>query len=107
MPSGSTINRRRYASLQERGLLAAPGVERAAHRPQRRCPAAVLSALPPYIEKQFKADGRAWTSFDKLSPSCRRAYIAWIDSAKREETKEKRLREAIQMLVDGKKLGLK
>ena len=31
----------------------------------------------------------------------------WIDSAKREETKAKRLEEAIRLLAAGKKLGLK
>jgi uncharacterized protein YdeI (YjbR/CyaY-like superfamily) len=34
-------------------------------------------------------------------------YIAWIDSAKRQETKMRRLQEAIHLLMAGKKLGLK
>jgi uncharacterized protein YdeI (YjbR/CyaY-like superfamily) len=66
-----------------------------------------LSELPSYIEKQLLANGRAWDFFQRLSPSYRRAYIAWIDSAKRGETKERRLCEAIELLAAGKKLGLK
>ena len=66
-----------------------------------------MSVIPSYIEKQFKGNARAWNYFERLPPSCRRAYIGWIDSAKREETKEKRLREAIRLLSAGKKLGLK
>jgi len=31
----------------------------------------------------------------------------WVDSAKRQETKERRLREALALLADGKKFGLK
>jgi uncharacterized protein YdeI (YjbR/CyaY-like superfamily) len=65
------------------------------------------SAIPSYIETQLKADARAWQYFERLAPSYRRLYVAWIDSAKREETKEKRLREAIGLLAAGKKLGLK
>jgi len=34
-------------------------------------------------------------------------YIGWIDSAKQKETKLRRLREAIDLLAAGKKLGLK
>jgi uncharacterized protein YdeI (YjbR/CyaY-like superfamily) len=34
-------------------------------------------------------------------------YIGWIDSAKRDETKQKRLCEALSLLAAGKKLGLK
>jgi uncharacterized protein YdeI (YjbR/CyaY-like superfamily) len=42
-----------------------------------------------------------------MAPSYQRAYIGWIDSAKRDETKKRRLREALRLLAAGKKLGLK
>jgi uncharacterized protein YdeI (YjbR/CyaY-like superfamily) len=103
----STINRRRYADLKARGLLAAPGIERAPTSRSGDAPRPSVSAIPPYIEKQLKADARAWNYFEHLAPSHRRAFIGWIDSAKRAETKEKRLREAISLLAAGKKLGLK
>jgi uncharacterized protein YdeI (YjbR/CyaY-like superfamily) len=103
----STINRRRYADLQARGLLEAAGLDRAPTGRSGDAPRPSLSVLPTYIEKQLKADDRVWNYFEKLAPSCRRAYIGWIDSAKREETKQKRLLEAISMLAAGKKLGLK
>ena len=103
----STINRRRYTDLKERGLLAAPGLERSPTGRSGDAPRPSVSVIPQYIEMQLKADPRAWNFFERLAPSCRRAYIGWIDSAKREETKEKRLREAISLLADGKELGLK
>jgi uncharacterized protein YdeI (YjbR/CyaY-like superfamily) len=49
----------------------------------------------------------AWRSFETLAPSYRRAYVGWIDAAKREDTKERRLREAVARLAKGEKLGLK
>ena len=49
----------------------------------------------------------ALNAFSRLAPSCRREYIAWIDSAKRDVTKERRLREAVRLLTAGKKLGMK
>ena len=103
----STINCRRYADLKARGLLEAPGLERAPTGRSGDAPRPSVSAIPAYIETEFRADARAWDCFEGLAPSCRRAYIGWIDSAKREETKQKRLREAIGMLRAGKKLGLK
>jgi uncharacterized protein YdeI (YjbR/CyaY-like superfamily) len=63
--------------------------------------------MPAYLEESLKADPRAWDHFQQLAPSCRRAYLGWIDSAKREETRQKRLQEAIALLAAGKKLGLK
>ncbi len=103
----STINRRRYADVKARGILAAPGLERAPTNRSGDAPRVSLSAIPPYIEARLKSDANAWKAFERLAPSHRRAYIGWIDSAKREETKEKRLREAIGLLAAGKKLGLK
>jgi uncharacterized protein YdeI (YjbR/CyaY-like superfamily) len=103
----STVNRRRYANLKARGLLAAPGLERTPTSRSGDAPRPSVSVLPSYIEKQLKANVRAWDYFERLAPSYRRTCIGWIDSAKREETKEKRLREVISLLAAGKKLGLK
>ena len=59
------------------------------------------------VEETLKTDPSAWRFFEQLAPSYRRAYIGWIDSAKRQETKEKRLSEALNLLASGKKVGLK
>lgn len=45
--------------------------------------------------------------YEALSPEQRRRYYAWIESAKREETKRRRLGEAIRLLESGKELGPK
>lgn len=103
----STINRRRYEDLKRQGLLAAPGLERAPTSRSGDAPRPSLSVIPPYIEKRLMANARAWEFFQQLAPSYRRAYIGWIESAKREETKDKRLREVINLLTAEKKPGLK
>lgn len=103
----STVNRRRYADLESRGALAAAGLERAPTNRSGDAPQPSVSALPPYIEEALKTVPRAWQYFNQLAPSYQRGYIGWIDSAKRQETKERRLREALSLLASGKKLGLK
>ena len=45
--------------------------------------------------------------FERLAPSYRRQYVGWIASAKREETRRKRVREAIELLAQERKLGMK
>jgi uncharacterized protein YdeI (YjbR/CyaY-like superfamily) len=104
----SAINRRRYADLKSRALLEPAGLARpptagsgAAPRPRRG------AEIPSYIENGLKANARAWETFEKLAPSYRRSYVGWIDYAKKEETKAKRLREAVRLLAKGEKLGLK
>jgi uncharacterized protein YdeI (YjbR/CyaY-like superfamily) len=103
----SAINRRLYADLKSRGLLAAPGLKREPTSQSGDAPRPSASAIPSYIKQGLKTHPRAGRYFEQLAPSYRRAYIGWIDSAKREETKEKRLREALRLLAAGKKLGLK
>jgi uncharacterized protein YdeI (YjbR/CyaY-like superfamily) len=103
----STINRRRYADLASRGLLAAPGLKRPPASRSGDAPAPSVWVLPSYMEEALKANPRAWKHFEQLAPSYRRMYIGWIDSAKRDETKQRRLREALSLLAAGKKLGLK
>ncbi len=103
----STANRRRYAELKARGLLAAPGLNRAPTGRSGDAPRPSLSRLPAYIEQALRANPRAWEHFRQLAPSHRRAYLGWIDSAKREETKERRLGEALRLLATGRRLPLK
>ena len=101
----SDINRRRYADLAARGLLAAPGLARPPT--DRRYDQPEPAKLPAYIESRLKRNKRAWKNFAALAPSYRRNLIAWIHTAKREATKQKRLNEAVALLAAGKKLGMK
>jgi uncharacterized protein YdeI (YjbR/CyaY-like superfamily) len=106
----SDVNRRRYASLERRGLLQpagranAPTGKRAYTVRQRR---PLDAPVPRYIERALKAQPAAWRFFETLAPSYRRAYVGWIDAAKRAETRERRLSEAVERLAKGEKLGLK
>ncbi len=104
----SAINRRRYANLEAAGRLAPPGVERApTDRTSVAPPRSDWSKVPSYIAQALGKRPAARKHFESLAPSHKRAYIGWIDSAKREDTKLKRLKEAIGLLAAGKKLGLK
>jgi uncharacterized protein YdeI (YjbR/CyaY-like superfamily) len=65
------------------------------------------ATVPRYIQAALKKEPAARRYFEDLAPSHRRRYIGWIESAKREETKARRLQEAIRLLTAGKPLGLK
>lgn len=107
----STINIKRYEALRKAKRLAAPGLARSPKgRPVVDGPpkdSLPTTATRAEVETALKKDARAWTSFEALAPSHRRRYVMWVAMAKREETRQKRLREAIRMLRNGKTLGLK
>ncbi len=102
----SDINRKRWAELQEMGLLAPSGLAAApsensyAQRP-------TIPDLPAYVAKAIKASPRAWRFFQQLAPTYRRHFVAWIHTAKRPQTRLNRIRESIALLEAEKKLGLK
>jgi uncharacterized protein YdeI (YjbR/CyaY-like superfamily) len=102
----SDINRNRWLELEAAGLLTSAGLA-AAPTNNTYAPRPVIPNLPAYIAKALKANPKAWSFFQVLAPTYRRDFVVWIHTAKRPETRERRIRESIALLVAGKKLGLK
>jgi uncharacterized protein YdeI (YjbR/CyaY-like superfamily) len=102
----SDVNRKRWKELKAAGLLAPPGLA-AAPTPNTYAPRPTVPELPPYIAKAFKTNPKAWQTFQSFARTYRRDFVVWIHTAKKPETKERRIRESIELLAAGKKLGLK
>jgi uncharacterized protein YdeI (YjbR/CyaY-like superfamily) len=106
----SIKNRARYEALEASGRVKPAGRERAptdrgyGPRPERQPPP---SKLPSYIRSALRKHPAASRHFEALPPGQRRLYVRWIDSAKRDETKLRRLEEALRLLAKGQPLGLK
>jgi len=103
----SSINRKRYAQLEASGRLTPAGLNRPPTDRSYDAPRPPLSKIPEYVQEALRKHPEAGRFFESLAPSHRRLYLGWIDSAKRQETKLRRLEEAIRMLEAGEKLGLK
>ena len=103
----SPSNRERYARLKASGRVMSAGLERPptdnCYGPRPSLP----SNPPPYVKKALQKNPAALRQFQSLPPSHQRRYVAWIDFAKQQETKKRRLHEAIRLLAAGKPLGLK
>jgi hypothetical protein len=59
--------------------------------------------VPPELARLLKSNVTAAGFFDKLSYTNRKEYALWISSAKKDETREKRLSQIISKLLAGKK----
>jgi uncharacterized protein YdeI (YjbR/CyaY-like superfamily) len=102
----SDVNRKRWKQLNAARLLEAPGLA-AAPTTNSYAPHPPIPKLPTYVAKALKTNLRAWQYFQALAPTHRRDFVVWIHTAKRPETRERRIRESIELLSAGKKLGLK
>lgn len=104
----SETNRRRFAKMVREGRMTEQGkalypfpiTEEDPGPPPRRS----TPGLSADLLAALQASPLAWENFQKLPPSARRLYCGWVMSAKREETRLKRLQEAIGLLEQGKRL---
>jgi uncharacterized protein YdeI (YjbR/CyaY-like superfamily) len=109
----SALNKRRAARMIQEGRMTEAGraklhylgVEddygRRPHRGQEEL------AIPPCLRQALLGNPAASDNFSNLAPSYRRNYIRWISAAKTDATRDRRLAEAIRLLAEDRKLGLK
>jgi len=62
---------------------------------------------PPEFSNALKANKKASAVFAAFSPSCKREYTEWITEAKRPETRDKRITQAIEWIAEGKQRNWK
>ena len=103
----SAINVRRYGELLAAGLVAPAGVAAFERRAEDRT--AIYSyenrdkaVFEDEQEGRFRADAAAWEWFQAQPPSYRRTATYWVVSAKRPETRERRLTRLIEDSAAGR-----
>jgi uncharacterized protein YdeI (YjbR/CyaY-like superfamily) len=62
---------------------------------------------PPFFKEALAKNKNASDYFSTLAPTYRRHFVSWVSSAQKEETRKKRLAEALSYLEHKKKLPLK
>jgi uncharacterized protein YdeI (YjbR/CyaY-like superfamily) len=63
--------------------------------------------IPSFMREALAANRKALDNFNKLARSHKRQYVGWVASAKKEETRQRRLEEALRLLETNEKLGMK
>jgi uncharacterized protein YdeI (YjbR/CyaY-like superfamily) len=103
----SAVNIKRMKELVEEGLVAPAGLAAFERRTDDR--SAIYSyeqrkaaKLEPDQERRLGADERANAFFEAQPPSYRRAAIHWVTSAKKPETRERRLAQLIECSAAGR-----
>jgi uncharacterized protein YdeI (YjbR/CyaY-like superfamily) len=99
----SGLSMKRFAELKRQGLVRAAGVKSFEGR-DRATSKRELPGLGAAHLKLFRANPKAWEFFNSQPPSYRRYTAWWVVSAKREETRLKRLQMLIEDSGNGSKL---
>jgi uncharacterized protein YdeI (YjbR/CyaY-like superfamily) len=65
------------------------------------------AAVPPDFESALRRNKRAWENFKRMGPSYRKRYLIWISGAKKPETRQNRIAEAVVLVARDVKALLK
>lgn len=104
----SAVNIKKIELLKKGGLMYPAGLEAFAKMDPKNSKLAAfekknIPQLDKTFEEQIKANKKAWDFFSNLAPSYKKTTINWLMTAKREETKLRRLK----VLIESSEQGLK
>ncbi len=97
----SARNLRRMKELIAEGLAAEPGLAAYELRDRRKQEQAGAISLPTEYEGRLKANAAACRYFQSAPPSYRKQVTWWIVSAKREDTRQRRVAILIESCAEG------
>ena len=106
----SNVNVNHVERLIKEKRMHASGLEAYARRDPERTGIYAFENRPkelvPEYEKLFRAKKTAWEFFEKQPPSNKRTVIFWVMSAKKEETRLRRLAQLIENSAKGIRMGV-
>jgi uncharacterized protein YdeI (YjbR/CyaY-like superfamily) len=104
----SAVNIKRVGELQAAGRMHQSGLAAFQRRSTERSGIYAYenrqTKLSPEYGKKLRSNKRAWAFFEKQPPWYRRTSIYWVMSAKKEETRQRRLATLIEVSAKGKPL---
>ena len=100
----SESNKRRVAKLIKQGCMTEAGLAKVNEAKangewQAAAQREDTPKIPDDLDRALKANRQAQRNFDRLAPSHKRQYLYWIDSAKRDETRQRRIQETIRLVM--------
>jgi uncharacterized protein YdeI (YjbR/CyaY-like superfamily) len=106
----SEVNTRRMAELIAAKRVRPAGLTAFEHRTEARTAIYAYeqrktAELPPELEARFRSKKRAWAFYQAQAPWYRRTTAWWVISAKREETRLKRLTMLIDCSAQGEPIA--
>jgi uncharacterized protein YdeI (YjbR/CyaY-like superfamily) len=105
----SAVNIKRMAELEAQGRVMAAGRAAFARRDEEKSAEysyerRFAAKLEPEQERRLRANREAWSYFESEAPWYRRTMTHWVVSAKREETRERRLATLIECSARGRRI---
>ncbi len=94
---GEAINEKAFTDLVKQAIkLNRAGTKLTDARPARKA-----LEVPPELEAVLKKDEMAWSHWEKFNYTHKKEYVEWVTDAKKEETRKRRIAQALEMIREG------
>lgn len=94
---GDKINESAFVDLVKQAVaINAKGTKLTDAKPARKA-----LVVPEDLEQVLHKDPTAWANWEAFSYSCKKEYIEWITDAKQEETRKRRIAQALEKIREG------
>ena len=102
----SARNVERVEALSAEGRMRPAGIAAFDARDRSKTPYRTTDEMPlgDDFERRFRGNAQAWSFFEDQAPWYRRNASRWVMSAKREETRERRLTQLIEDSAAGRRI---
>jgi uncharacterized protein YdeI (YjbR/CyaY-like superfamily) len=71
--------------------------------PERKIPGGVVHGMPADFKKALRSNLRAAATWQDITPLARNEWICWIESAKKADTRNRRIEWGCSSLEEGKR----
>jgi len=108
----SELNKKRAKKMIMEGRMTKAGltkfkeVKKNKKKELKAKPAMKKLIIPPDLKKALAINKKACENFTNFAPSYKKLYIGWISSAKKKETREKRIKQIVRWAAQNKKPGM-
>jgi hypothetical protein len=94
---GETINEKAFVDLLKQAIkVNEAGMKLTATKPAKKA-----LEVPSELESVLKKDDMAWEHWEKFTYSHKKEYVEWITDARKEETRKRRIAQALEMIREG------
>ncbi|MBK8497344.1 MAG: YdeI/OmpD-associated family protein [Flavobacteriales bacterium] len=97
LEEGDTIDEKAFVDLVKQAVkVNLSGAKLTDAKPARKA-----LVVPPELEGVLQKDEQAWEHWEKFNYSHKKEYVEWITDAKQDETRKRRIAQALEMIREG------
>ncbi|HRD54125.1 MAG TPA: YdeI/OmpD-associated family protein [Flavobacteriales bacterium] len=94
---GDAINEKAFLDLVKQAVkVNQSGAKLGDAKPTRKA-----LVVPPELENCLRKDEEAWMHWEKFNYTHKKEYVEWIEDAKQDETRKRRIAQALEMIREG------